>query len=172
MVLYGDLLNNTSFSQKLDYIFGTFYDAQDQVIADEENTFDYWPINIVPPGGLIPFELTVEDIQSVANFDLKVESEPSDETLRQDFELSDLDQSNMGSHYCVTGKLRNQGGALQYSLTIVLVLYDDQDKVVNFGDYAERSPAAVVDDQALDFEVCADALDQSIARHELRAWGQ
>jgi hypothetical protein len=172
VVLFGNLGNHTGISQELAYIFGIFYDAQGQVIADQNSTTDYWPINFIPPGGEIPFELTVADIQTVANFDLGIKAEPSDETLRQDFEFSGLDQSNEGGGYCVTGRLRNPGDPLEQNLTIVAVLYDDQDTVVNFGDYFERQPQRVIDDETLPFQVCADDLNQSIARYDLQAWGQ
>jgi hypothetical protein len=166
------LANHTGVSQSLATIWGIFYDVQGQIIADNNNTFDHWPVNVISSGGQVPFELTVADVQSVSNFDLRVEAEPSDETLRHDFEFSDLDPLDGAHGYCIRGRLRNPGQALRNNLMIVAVLYDDQDRVVNFGDYFERQPQTVVGGEKLPFEVCADDLDQPIARYELRAWGQ
>lgn len=68
--------------------------------------------------------------------------------------------------------MRNPGGGLQDYLVIVAVLYDSQDKVVNFGDYYEPYPEDVVGDQTLTFETCTDSPDQDVARYELWTWGQ
>ena len=119
----------------------------------------------------MPFELIVFDIQSIADFNLDVISRPSSETPRQDFEFSDIDPSNEEGDYCLAGKLRNPGGQLLDYLLIVAVLYNDQDNVINFDTYDEPSPEDVKGDGISDLEVCVDALDQQIARYELRAVG-
>jgi hypothetical protein len=169
--VYGNFINATGTSQELLFITGTFYDAQGQVIADEESTYDYWSVPVIPPGGRMPFELTVEGIQSAANFDLRVEAEPSNENPRQDFEFSDLYEDAAEGLYCVGGTLRNPGDRLQDYLLIVAILYDSQDRVINFNDrYADPEYAAGDDPQ--DFEVCVDTLSQEVTRYELQAWGQ
>jgi hypothetical protein len=169
--LYGNFINNTGTSQELFYITGTFYDAQGQVIADEESTYDYWSVPVIPPGGRAPFELTVEGIQSAANFDLRVEAEPSNENPRQDFEFSDLYEDPGGDFYCVGGSIRNPGDRLQDYLLIVVALYDNQDRVIYFSDYY-ADPEYATGDEPQDFEVCVDTLSQEVARYELQAWGQ
>lgn len=171
MQLYGNFINNTGTSQELFFITGTFYDAQGQVIADEESTYDYWSVPVIPPGGRAPFELTVEGIQSAANFDLRVEAEPSNENPRQDFEFSDLYEDPGGGFYCVGGTIRNPGDRLQDYLLIVVVLYDNQERVIYFSDYY-ADPEYATGDEPQDFEVCVDTLNQEVARHELQAWGQ
>jgi hypothetical protein len=166
------MINNTGASQELAFVTGTFYDAQGQVIAGEDRTFDYWPIiNAVPPGGRVPFELTVEGIQSAANFDLSVKAEPSEETPHQDFEFSDVSQWNEEDAYCLKGTLRNLGGQLQEYLIIMAVLYDDQDNVINFSEYEEYAPEEVLGDQTSTFEICVAPPNQGVARYELRALG-
>jgi hypothetical protein len=169
--LYGNFSNNTGTSQELFYITGTFYDAQGQVIADEESTYDYWSVPVIPPGGRAPFELTVEGIQNAANFDLRVEAEPSSENPRQDFEFSDLYEDPGEDFYCVGGTIRNPGDQLQDYLLIVVVLYDNQDRVIYFSDYY-ANPEYATGDEPQDFEVCVDTLSQEVARYELQAWGQ
>lgn len=170
LLLYGDIINNTGSPQILTSIDGTFYDPQGQIIAG--SAFDYWPAEVIPPGEHIPFELTVYDIQSVANFDLSVGAEPSNQTLRQDFEFFDISQWNdeEGS-YCLTGKLQNLGGALQEYLVIIATFYDGQANVVNFGNYYEPYAVEVVGDQTLDFELCTDVRSQEIANYDLQSWG-
>jgi hypothetical protein len=169
--LYGNFINNTGTSQELFYITGTFYDAQGQVIADEESTYDYWSVPVIPTGGRAPFELTVEGIQSAANFDLRVEAEPSNETPRQDFEFSDLYEDPAGDFYCVGGSIRNPGDRLQDYLLIVVALYDNQDRMIYFSDYY-ADPDYATGDEPQDFEVCVDTLSQEVTRYDLQAWGQ
>jgi hypothetical protein len=169
--VYGNFINGTGTSQELGFITGTFYDAQGQVIAGEESTYDYWSVPVIPPGGRAPFELTVEGIQSAANFDLRVKAELSNENPRQDFEFLNLYEDAAEGLYCVGGTLRNPGDRLQDYLLIVTILYDSQDRVINFSDrYADPEYAAGDDPQ--DFEVCVDTLSQEVARYELQAWGQ
>lgn len=169
LLLYGDLINDTGSPQALALVTGTFYDSQGKVIADRESVYDYWPLlDVVPPGGRVPFELVVENIRDAANFILNVEFEPSSESPRQDFEFFDLNQWNEEEAYCVEGILRGPGENLQSYVVVAVVLYDDQESVVNFGDYYKPYLAG---DQTLSFEICVGPPNQDIARYELRAWG-
>jgi len=169
LLVYGDLVNNTGSSQALDLITGTFYDGQGQVIANQENVYDYWPlVEAIPPGGRVPFELIVDGINDAANYMLNVEAEPSSESPRQNFEFSELSQWVEEDDYCVGGVIQGAGDSVQYYLVIVAVLYDEQSSVVNFGDYYEPY---LESDEALNFEICVGQPNQGVARYELRAWG-
>jgi hypothetical protein len=168
LLLYGDLVNDTGTTQELVFVSGTFYDASGQVIADAGSTSDYWPVDIIPPGGRLPFELTVLDIEQAAAYDLTLEAQPSDRTPHQDFEFANLDQWREEESYCLAGELQNLGAPLQEYVVIVAVLFDSQDRVLKFGEYYESGPV----DQSLEFEICIDLINQDVARHELRAWGQ
>jgi hypothetical protein len=172
LVLYGEVKNDTETGQELGYITGIFYDAGGQIIADNGDIRDYWSIDVVPPGERVPFRLTVDGVQSAAKFDFRIVAEPSDQILRQDFELLDLNPWQESGEYCVTGRLRNPSDALRYNLTLALVLYGTQDQVLNFGDYFEPNPEYILGDETLDFEICVDDLHQNVARYELRAWGE
>jgi hypothetical protein len=172
VLVYGEAVNNTGSSQELFYITGTFYDAQGQVVADQYDADDYWPIDVVPNGAQVPFEISLWDIDSVADFDLRVISEPSSDAPRQDFEFLGLDASGDARDYCVVGRLRNSGGQLEDYLAVVAVLYDEGDKVINFDSSYNYSPEVVTGDRTLDFEVCVDPLGQEVGYYELRAWGE
>ena len=74
--------------------------------------------------------------------------------------------------YCLTGVLQNPGDELQSYLIIGLVLYDDQDNVINFTNFNELYFAGVTGEQILDFEICVPPPNQNVARYQLRAWGQ
>ncbi len=170
VALYGNLINNTGSAQEIASITGTFRDAEGQDIANAENIIDYWPLELIPPGAQMPFELTVWDIQSVANFDLRVVAEPSSQTLRQDFEFSELDQWADGSgEYCVAGNIGNLGDAWEEAwqgyLVIVVTLYDSQDKVISFGE-----EGSIAGGDTLSFEICSQTFNQEVARYELGAW--
>jgi hypothetical protein len=53
----------------------------------------------------------------------------------------------------------------------VAILYDGQNNVINFSDFIEANPAGIAGDSTLPFEICIDPFNQSVANHELRAWG-
>jgi hypothetical protein len=169
-LLYGDVINNTGSPQELFLITGDFYNDQGQAIPNVF-TVDYWPIDTIPQGGRVPFELTVVGLQSVANFELSVEAASSEETPNQNFEFLDVNQSSEDGGYCLSGRLQNLGSELKYYVSIATVLFDDQNNVINFSDHYIHSPTNLVTGQTTDFKVCAESFSQNVARHELRAWG-
>jgi len=172
LTVYGNLLNQTGSSQQLAQVVGTFYDDQGQMIAGPDDGYDFWPSQVVPPGGRMPFDLAVYGIQSAADFDLGVISQPTGETPRQDFEFLGVATSSANGSYCVTGELRNPGGNLSHYLVISAALYNSEDKVINFDILDVPSPGLVVGDQAQSFSICVDTHNQQVARYELQAWGQ
>ena len=171
LLVYGEVANNTGSAQELAAIAGKFYDAQGNVIADENNTTDYWPVAVIPNGGRVPFELFAPGIQAAARLELAAEAQPTTTTTRQDFEFSALSQSNEDDLYCVAGKLRNPGDAVQAHLTVVVILWDSQNNMLNWGNYDVRFPGDVVGDLTTDFKICVSPPNQGVARYELRAWG-
>ena len=172
LLVHGNLLNNTSSAQKLSRVTGTFFDEQGQVIAGaDDNLTDYWPIAAVPPTGQVPFELVASGLQNAADYDLQVEAEPGELLLRQDFEFIDVNLMPKEDKQCLIGKVRNSGSELQSYLVIAAVLYDAEGNVINYYDHLEQSIGNLKGDQTLDFEICVDPLNQSVARFEPQAWG-
>lgn len=172
LLLFGEMINNSGVSQTPTELTGIFYDAQGQVIADADNTIGYWPVDNIPPEGRVPFELLLEGIHRVANFDLNVTAEPGDTIPRQDFEFGDLNQRTEADTYCLTGQFRNPGAELQNYLVIGATLYDAQNNVVNFGDYYQPDLQAMAADQPLQFEICITPPNQGATRYEVWAWGE
>lgn len=171
LLLYGNVINTSNSTQEVGFVTGIFYDTQGQVIADEQNTYDYWVAKFVPPGGQMPFELTVSGIQNAANLNLRVQSEPSNATPRQDFDFLDVTASNEAGDYCLSGRLRNSADELEEYLIFVAVLYDGQNQVINFGEYDEPNFEEIIGEQTLDFEICIDPMGQGVKHYELQAWG-
>ncbi len=171
LLMYGDLINNTGSAQEVGFIGGLFYDDQGQVIANDDNLEGNWPVEVVPPGGGMPFELWVEGIQNAANFDLSVEAIPREGTLRQDFELFDLSQANEGTNHCVNGQLHSFGEILEDYLIILTVLYDGEDSVIGYGDY-ELYSDEIDGAETSDFEICIDTFGLPVARYDIRTWGE
>jgi hypothetical protein len=172
LLLYGDMINNSGVAQKVAFITGAFYDAQGQLIAGQDSTIEHWPVDVIPPGGRVPFELAVNGIQATANYKLWANSEATGQTPYQDFNFSEVEQWQEEDVYCLTGQLQKPVGELQEYLVIVATLYDGQGNVVNFSDRYESNPQAVVDGDTLEFEICVDPPYQDVARYELRAWGE
>jgi hypothetical protein len=75
------LINETGASQKLRLVTGNFFDGQGQKLAGQANTVEFWPVEIVPPGGQVPFELAVDNLQAAADYKLWVYSERIDQTV-------------------------------------------------------------------------------------------
>ena len=172
LVIFGEITNRTGRSHQLDWLTGTFYNQQGQLIAGDTDTYDMLPIDLIPPDGQVPFQLIVEGIDSVADYTLQVESEPVDETPRQHFEPQNLSQQTERGEYCLSGALGNPGDAPDDYIIIALILYNAADQVINYGDYYEFAPDDFSGAETLAFTVCADPLGQPVARHDVRAWGE
>jgi hypothetical protein len=171
-LLNGEMVNDTGVAQEVGYITGIFYDGQGQVIADEDNIFDDWPIDIVPAGGRVPFKLTVRGIQEAANFEMRVAADPNDEPPHQDFEFLAVNISSEAEAYCITGRLQNLGSGLEEYLVTIATLFNNQGQVISFGAYYEPGVSNIVDAATSNFDVCVDDLKQTVARYELQAWGR
>lgn len=170
VLLYGDVINQSDSPQELQRVTGTFINAQGQVIAGEDSTIDYAPVQIIPTQGQVPFELSVQDIQAAADFDLRAEAQPSSSAPRQDFELTTTSQVSDEFGLCFEGTVRNPGANLAEYAVVAVVLYDAQNNVISFGDtYLE--PAALSSGQTATFELCADSFSQPISSYKLKAWG-
>jgi hypothetical protein len=172
VLLYGDAVNNTGTAQELDYIAGTFYDPAGQIIAAEEDTGDAWLLDVIPANGRMPFGFNIAGVENVTNLELNISAEPSNESPSQDFEFLELDSLIVAEKYCVSGQLQNPGNELEKYLVLVLVLYDEQDKMINFAEYPNPYFEELVGGETLPFEICVDAFKQNVADYEVRAWGQ
>jgi hypothetical protein len=172
LVLYGDLINDTASTQELARVTGQFYDGQGQLVADPDQTIDFWPIHIVPAGGRLPFELTILGTQNVADYDLTVEAEPTQGHPHQAFEFLDVDEWEEEGLHCLSGSLQNRGEPLHEYVMVVAIFYDNQDHMINFGEFYEADFENQIDSQPVAFDICIELTAQEIARHELRAWGE
>jgi len=173
LLLLGELANATGAAQTAVIISGTFYDAQGGVIADPLGLESYMPVETVPVGGRVPFELVVQGGPAIARFDLSAQSTPANDAPSQDFQFSDVSQwTDEFGLYCVAGQLQNPGPALQEFLTVLLIGYNQQGEVVSFGEHHAALSEAISSNQITDFQTCLDPLNQLVARHELRAFGR
>jgi hypothetical protein len=173
LVLYTEMVNETGTAQQVIFASGNFFDGQGQVIADASTIDAYWPVEIVPAGGRMPLELTVNGFQEAASYTLNVQAQPTDLTPRQDFEFLEVTASNNGEVYCVTGQLRNLGEPLQEYLILLISLYNSQGNMISFSHQFEPNFAAVQGDQTLPLEICIGASNLSeVVDHGLQAWGR
>jgi hypothetical protein len=172
IILYGEAINETGAAQELSRITGTFYDDQGNVLADANSAIDYWPIDIVPAGARLPFEISLPGIEATARFDLAIEASAHAQPAQQNFEVLNLNQQETDFGYCFSGQVRNQGEAVQEYLVVMAVLYDSQDHVINFGEFFADDPARVIGDQFTDFDFCIEPVSRRVARQNLRVWGE
>jgi len=172
LLISGILINNTGTPQVLNTIDGLFYDSQGQSIDDTFYTLDY-PINEVPQGGRIPFQIQLKNHPNAADVDLEVLAESGGDAPRQDFEFLEVNAVPQGDEYCVAGRVRNPGSKLGSYLLVAAVLYDGENKVINYYyDYFDDALPVLAGEQTQDGTVCVDPLQQEVARYELAAWGQ
>jgi hypothetical protein len=170
-LVLGNLINNTGSTQTLDTIDGLFYDNQGQMMENIFYTFDF-PVNEVSQGGQMPFQIEVKDRPNAADVKLQVLAESGGAGPRQDFEFLGVNAGPQGNEYCVAGKLRNPGNELGSYLVIAAILYDDQNKVINYNyDYFDEALPILAGAQTQDITICVDSLEQEVARSELVAWG-
>ena len=73
--------------------------------------------------------------------------------------------------YCVTARARSLGQPLTDFLMVVAILYDDEDRVINWGIGCQPAPANLAGDETMVVSACAERFNHIVARHELRAWG-
>lgn len=172
LLIFGNIVNNTGLAQEITGVSGVFFDAQGQIIADDIDLSDYWSSDVLPNGGRTPFQLSVSGITSAASHNLSVETQPSTEPPRTDFQFLSIKQTNQQNDYCVSADLKNNGNDLSDYLIIAAVLYDGQNKVVNFSDWIEPAPAGIVGEDTYSFEICVSPPNAGVARYELVAWGR
>jgi hypothetical protein len=172
VTVYGEAVNNTGATQRINLIAGTFYNAQGQVVVTLIQTSGYWPVDVLPSGGRVPFEMIAPGTSDPASYTLAVQSQTSTATPRTDFEFTRQGESIGDGLYCAQAAFRNPGADLSSYLYIVLILYNDQNNVINLSEAYEPSLAEIAGGQSHDMEVCADPLGLTVDHYEWRAWGR
>ncbi|MCB9078448.1 MAG: SH3 domain-containing protein [Anaerolineaceae bacterium] len=172
LLLYGSAINNTGSLQTIESITGAFYDKNGQTISDEEEVYTYWPVNDIPPGSSVPFELVAENLDDdVVDFKLSAEAEPGHEAPREDFQFADVKQWTEGDVYCVSGAVQDAGDLNDY-LIVAVILYDAQDNMVKFSDSGVFDAGDGIGEKNSPFEICIDPPNQDVTRYEVEAWGR
>lgn len=172
-IVIGEMVNNTGIPQKEVHISGVVYDQHDQRIEEEIDTLSYVPVEVVPVGASVPFELIVEGPEPIYRLDLVAMSEPSGDPPFQDFQISNVNQWVDSSNlYCLGGYVQNSASPLEDFLIILASAYNDQGQLVSFGEYSTVSPGFVIGDQTSPFEMCVDPLDEQIVDYKLSALGR
>jgi hypothetical protein len=170
LLVYGEAINESGQSQSILGLQGTFYDAQGQPLTIDEYE-DYWPIETLPDGHRMPFELTLYGPAAVEQVELQIITEPGSESLRTGLEISDLEGRESNEEFCVWGQIRGPEPPLAEYAMVAVVLYDDDDRVINWG--IGYQPAEAFDGQdSVQIGACAERYNHLVARYELRAWGE
>lgn len=167
----GEIVNTTTLYQQMVAVTGNFYGDQDQLVADDADVLDYLPQAVIPPNGRVPFDMLVPDLAGAARYELVAEAVESLTPIRE-FTPTNLTQSVEFDRYCVRGTVQNSGDRLDESLVVVVVLYDVQATVVNFGDFAPGSPFSIFGTRVLNFQVCVSPPNDNVARYEVRVLGR
>jgi hypothetical protein len=170
----GEVTNLSAEPMQLVEVTGRFYDAQGQPIAMEAEVSDFWPQAVVPAAGRVPFELVVGDIASASTFTLAVEAAPSAATLRTDFVTTVTEASLENNRYCLAGQTQNPGSRLSERLTIIAVVYDPADLVIDYRDTVLATAEQLerfVGGQTLRFRICVPVTTHTIERYDILTFG-
>jgi len=171
-VVVGELINNTKTPQQEVYVSGVFYNKNNQIIMDELETLSYVPVEIIPVGGRVPFELIVESSEPIYRLDLYALSEPSGNPPHQDFQFAQVSNwTSPTNMYCISGQVLNPNELLEDYLVVLATIYNDQGYVASFGEYSALLSVNANNPNS-PFELCIDPLEQTIVHHELKALGR
>lgn len=125
----GILENATGQTQEFPDVMVVFRDETGQEVASD---FGYVELETVPVGGRAPFHL-ITFVQAYATYDLSVEATPVEGSLRTDLTLSNVQMSEEGDLYVVTGDITNAGASLEIYAQIAVALLDEAGRAVGVG---------------------------------------
>ncbi|RME77277.1 MAG: hypothetical protein D6784_03915, partial [Chloroflexi bacterium] len=124
-VVVGELYNHTGIPQTDIFVSGVFYNAQNQVIDGEIDVLSHVPVDVIPPGARVPFELQVESPEPIYRLDLYAMSEPAGNPPRQDFHFANVTEKVTASNlYCVEGNIINPAEPVEDYLLVMAVAYN------------------------------------------------
>ncbi|MGQ0603942.1 MAG: FxLYD domain-containing protein [Anaerolineales bacterium] len=169
--VFGEVVNNTGQTQDIETITGQFFDAQGQVIAGDADIAAAFPVSLIPAARSAPFDLYVDNAQSADRFELNVVAMPSTAILRSDFVIAGLSAAMENTNYCIRGTLQNPGPRPQSTVTLVAVIYDAQNRVINYG-YSLRSTSAVPENSSTEVKVCVPEPNANVVSQIVTAWGR
>ncbi len=170
-VVIGELINNTGIPQTDIHVSALFYNEQHKLIEEQVDTLSYVPVEVIPAGGRVPFELIADSTVPIYRVNLYAMSEPSGNAPSLDFQFSNVSHWTDTEMYCLGGEVQNTDTLLEDFLIILASTYNKQGQLASFGEYAVASPEIVVGDQTSSFELCIDPLDQYVTQHKLIAMG-
>jgi hypothetical protein len=170
LTVYGEALNNSGVPQRILGLQAALYDSQGQSL-NLEVIDDYWPIETVPPEGRMPFELTMIGPSQADRVELQISTEPGSESLRAGLGISDLEGQESNEEFCVWGQIRGPEPPLAEYAMVAVVLYDDDDRVINWG-IGYRPAESFEGQESVQIGACAEHFFNAVARYELRAWGE
>jgi len=170
LTVTGELVNFTGSTQTLNTIGGEFFDESGTKIAGDDNISDYWLTDNIPPNGRLPFELTIDNIQTAADFSLTANAEPASGNVRTEFSVNITSQTREFEYYCLEGVVTLDTSISDY-LEIIATGYATDGTVISFNDdYYEKSD---ISGSSVEFLVCLDDTDPpTIDHHALQVWGE
>jgi len=174
LFVIGELVNSTGLSRQGVVISGLFFDENNNLITSGVDTLSYIPVEVIPAGAHVPFELTIDSVAPIYRFDLLATSEVAENLPpRQDFAVTNVtDWRAEEGLYCLKGTVQNPGAPLEEFLSLIVILYDGAGRVASFGEYSAPSPEKIVGEQTAPFELCIDPLGQGVDHYQIKALGR
>jgi hypothetical protein len=124
--ILGEVRNNSAAPMEFVRVVATLYDDAENVTGTD---FTYTMLDVIPPGGVAPFETGTDEWQGTTHYLLQVEGRPGS-LPRQDL-LVRGDQSYIDGNWLhVRGEVENTGSAPAEFVKLVITLYDAEGSVV------------------------------------------
>ena len=169
LFIFGRLTNKTGNAVEMDEITGHFLDDAGNIIAEIDDS-DLGYYTLLPPDTYTPFWVSTSELQSLTGFELEVGVfPPEDVTVRDNFTpINENRLPDEDGNYCVTGQLQDEAGEQLGDISIIITLYDNNNKVINFDfpDLEDPEAGAVLTIE----KICVDTFGVDVNRHEFQAW--
>ncbi len=164
--ILGVLENVTGQAQESPTVIAFFRDKVGQEMASD---MEYLELESVPVGGRSPFHL-ITFVEGHTTFDLWIDATPSDDPLRGDLAVDNVQVSLEGDTYAVTGNITNPGAPLETFAQIAVALLDETGQTIGTGSdwvFGEDLGAG----QTTSFRIIVDEFSGTAVGYEIMAVG-
>lgn len=168
--IVGEVKNTGDIWLQFVKVFGTLRDAEGGTV---DVTFTYTLVRFVPPGDVVPFDLTEIDTAKsarVQSYSLVLEFDETSPPSQRLAVLNVADSKNLNGQFEVVGEVENQGDKPASYTHVIGTFYDAGGKVV-YAEFTYPEPAEIPPGTKHGFKitVLSDTQSSKITRYSLIA---
>lgn len=117
--IVGEVKNESTAPAEYVKVIATLYDEADKVVGV---TASYTVLDVIPPGGRSPFELTTDHWNKADHYELQVQASPGD-LGRQDIAVKSHKSSLDGNYMSILGEVQNTGLTEAEYVKVIVTFY-------------------------------------------------